>query len=145
MVSRIGRTTASKRLLKATNMPIGTPIPTAIITETTRTLIVSIAESQYPLKPMNRVAAAQNSPSHLPPSLNPNIAATATTTIQGSQRRNVSNPARPVSITSEIGLKNQARLSPNHSKEVSIGSWMGGSQLSGQFPKSVPTLLVASE
>ena len=122
MVSRIGRTTASKRLLKAANMPIGTPTPTARTTETPSKLKVTIAESQNPLKPMNRVPAPQNSPSRQPPSLSPNIEVAATTTGQGSQRRNVSIPARPVSMTSEIGLKNQPKVSPIHSNKSSIGS-----------------------
>ena len=103
-------------------MPIGTPSPTAIITETPTTLKVSIVESQNPLRPMNSVAAPQNRPSHMPPSLSPNIDTAATTKGQGSQSRNVSIPARPVSMTSEIGLKNQAKVSPIHSNKLSIGS-----------------------
>ena len=122
MVSRTGRTIASKRLLKAASMPIGAPRPTAKITETPTTLRVSMAESQKPLKAMNRVAPPQNNPSHLPPSLRPNIADATTTKGQGSQMRSVSIPARPVSMTFEIGLKNQADASPNHSKSLSIGS-----------------------
>ena len=74
------------------------------------------------MRPMNRVAAPQNSPSHLPPSLIPSIDAAATTKGQGSHSRSAFIPARPVSITPEIGLKNQAEESPNQSKSVSIGS-----------------------
>ena len=102
-------------------MPIGTPIPTAMITETPTTLKVSIAESQNPLRPMNRTAEPQNSPSHLPPSRSPSIDAAATTKGQGSQSRNASIPARPASMKSETGLKNQAKASPVHPKKSSIG------------------------
>ena len=92
-----------------------------MITETPTMLKVSMAESQNPMEPMNRVAAPQSSPSHLPPSLNPNNDAAAATKGQGSQSRNVSIPARPVSMTLEIGLKNQAKVSAVHSKMSSIG------------------------
>ena len=145
MVSRTGRTTASKRSLKAANMPIGTPTATAKIADTTRTLIVTIAESQNPIRPMNSAPAPENSPSRQPPSLSPRIVPAATTTGQGSHSRNASIPASPASMTSEIGSKNQAKLSPTHSKKPSIGSWMGSSQLPGQLPKSVPALAVDRE
>ena len=46
MVSRMGRTIDSKRLLEAARMPTATPKATAINTETATTLRVSIAESQ---------------------------------------------------------------------------------------------------
>ena len=144
-VSRTGRTIASKRLLNAASMPIGTPRPTATITETPTTLNVTIAESQNPFMPMNKTATPLNSPSHRPTSMNPNIDAEATTKGQGSQSRNVSMPASPASMTSDMGLKNQAKASPIHSKKTSIGSCMGSSQFRGQSPNSVGAFVVASE
>ena len=95
---------ASKRLLKATKTPIGTPSPTAMITDTPTTLSVTIAESQNPLRPMNRAATPQKQPE--PPAAEPE-----------PQHRNSRYDGYP-------GEPKQERVDPGYTRVYDLGDWV---------------------